>query len=229
MPIFTNDYPAARMVTIAIIGGSGPEGRGLGLRFAIAGHAVVLGSRDAARANEAAGAVAALSPGAAVSGALNADAARAAEWVVLSVPYEGLDDTVRALAPSLDGKMVVSVVAPLAFEGGQPRAVLVPEWSAPEFVQGLVPTAQVPSAFHNLSAKELLKPHERFAGGVIVCGDDAQAKADTVGLVNVIQDLRGVDGGPLSNSRIVEELTALLLYVNMRAKSRATIKLLGLD
>ena len=217
------------MATIAIIGGSGLEGRGLGLRFAMGGHSVVLGSRDAARGHEAAAAVTALIPGAAVSGALNADAADTAEWVVLSVPYEGLDDTVRALAPSLDGKMVVSVVAPLAFEGGQPHAVLVPEGSAAELVQRLVPGAQVTSAFHNLSAKELLKPDERLAGDVIVCGGGAQAKADTLGLVNIIQDLRGVDGGPLSNSRIVEELTALLLHVNMRAKSRATIKLLGLD
>lgn len=229
MPIFTNGYPAPPMATIAIIGGSGLEGRGLGLRFAMGGHAVILGSRDAARGREAADAVAALSPGAAVSGALNADAARAAEWVVLSVPYEGLDDTVRSLAPSLDGKPVVSVVAPLAFEGGQPRAVLVPEGSAAELVQQLAPGSRVTSAFHNLSAKELLKPDERLNGDVIVCGDDAQAKTDTLGLVNIIRDLRGVDGGPLSNSRIVEELTALLLYVNMRAKSRATIKLLGLD
>ena len=216
------------MATIGIIGGSGMEGRGLGLRFALAGHSVILGSRDAGRAQEAAGAVTAIASGVPVSGALNPDAAAQSDWVVLSVPHEGLADMVRALAPQLDGKVVISVVAPLDFDGGVPSAVLLPEGSAAELVQGLLPDSRVTSAFHNLSAKELLKVDEDIEGDVIVCGDDAEAKGLTIGLAAAIPNLRGIDGGPVRNSRAVEEMTALLLYVNKKAKSRATIKLLGL-
>ncbi len=216
------------MTTIAIIGGSGPEGRGLGLRWAMAGHQVILGSRDAARAAEAASSVAALSEGISISGALNADAARDAEWAVVSVPFEGLDVTVTDLAPHLAGKLVVSVVAPLAFEGGAASAIDVPEGSAAELMQQRLPSSRVTSGFQSLSAKELLNPDKALEGDIIVCGDDAQAKADTIGLAHAIAHLRGIDGGPLANSRTLEGLTALLLYVNRKAKSRATIQLLGL-
>lgn len=225
---FTCHYPVVAMRTIAIIGGSGPEGRGLGLRWAMAGHHIILGSRDADRAAEAADGLAALREGISVSGALNAEAARAAEWVAVSVPFEGLDATVSELALHLAGKLVISVVAPLAFEEGMASAVAVPEGSAAELMQQRLPSSRVTSGFQNLSAKELLQPDKALDGDIIICGDDEQAKADTIGLAEAIASLRGIDGGPLANSRTVEGLTALLLYVNRKAKGRATVRLLGL-
>jgi len=214
--------------TIAIIGGSGPEGRGLGLRFAIAGHPVILGSRDAQRAREAADGLLAIHAGIPVSGAMNADAASRADWVVLSVPYEGLRSTVTDLAPSLAGKMVISVVAPINFTDGNPRPVLVPEGSAAALTQSLLPESKVTSAFHNLSARELLKPDEMLHGDIIVNGDDRDARLATMRLAEDVKSLRGVDGGPLANARCVEEFTSLLLYINRTYKKRSTVKILGI-
>ena len=216
------------MTSIAIIGGTGPEGRGLGLRFAMAGHRVVLGSRDAGRAAEAAASVLQLAPGLPVTGIANADAVRDADWVVLSVPYNGLAPTVQALAPSLAGKLVISVVAPLSFDGGRPRAVFVPEGSAAQQVAALLPESQVASAFHHLSAQDLLDPEHPLECDVIVCADVPEAKQQVMDLAGRLKGLRPVDGGSLENSRYVEELTALLLHVNRRYKTRASVRLLGL-
>ena len=216
------------MATIAIIGGTGPEGRGLGLRFAMAGHQVILGSRDAGRAQEAAETLLQLRPGLPVSGAVNADAAGGAQWVVLSVPYRGLAATVEALAPLLAGKLVISVVAPLAFEGGRPSAIPVLEGSAAEQVANLVPEGRVVSAFHHLSAPDLLDPAKELEGDVIVCGGAQDDKREVMALAEQVRSVRAVDGGPLENSRYVEELTALLLSINRRYKARSTIRLMGL-
>ena len=216
------------MATIAIIGGTGPEGRGLGLRWAMAGHSVVLGSRSAARGAEAANEIRELAPGIDVGGAENEDAVNAADWVVLSVPYEGLDSTVLTLGHALEGKIIICVVAPLDFTGGRPRALSIAEGSAAELVQERIPGARVTSAFQNLSAHELLEPGKVLEGDVLVCGDDVEAKAHTIDLADSMKDLRGIDGGPLANSRTVEGLTALILHVNRQTKGRATVKLLGI-
>ena len=213
---------------IAIIGGTGPEGRGLGLRFAMAGYPIVIGSRDAGRAAETAQGLLAVRDGLPVTGASNDEAAAEADWVLLSVPFEGLAATAKGLAPLLAGKLVTSVVAPLAFEGPNARAVEVPEGSAAEMVAGLLPDSRVSSAFHNLSARELLKPDLAIEGDVAVCADDEDARAQTIELVGSIRSLRGVNAGGLANSRYVEELTALLLNVNRLHKARSTIKFLGL-
>ena len=214
--------------TIAIIGGSGPEGRGLALRFAMAGYPIVIGSRDAGRANEAAKGLLDIKGGLPITGAANEDAAANADWTLLSVPYEGLEATTRALAPHLAGKTVTSVVAPLTFEGGVAKAVRVPEGSAAELVASLLPDSRVTSAFHNLSARDLLKPDQVLEGDVVVCGNDEGARKATVELAQSIKSLRGVDVGDLSNSRYIEDLTALLLNVNRRYKAHSTIKLVGL-
>jgi 8-hydroxy-5-deazaflavin:NADPH oxidoreductase len=214
--------------TIAVIGGSGPEGRGLALRFAMAGYPIIIGSRDAGRASEAAQGLLEIKAGLPITGAANEDAAQQAEWTLLSVPYDGLEATTKALAPYLAGKIVTSVVAPLAFEGGVARAVAVPQGSAAELVAGLLPDSRISSAFHNLSARDLLKPDMELDGDVVVCGNDDDARAQTVELAASIKSLRGVDAGDLSNSRYVEDLTALLLNVNKRYKAHSTIKLVGL-
>ncbi len=214
--------------TIAIIGGTGPEGRGLALRFAMAGYPVIIGSRDAGRAGEAVSGLLDIKEGLPITGAANPDAADAAEWVVLSVPYDGLEATAKGLAEHLGGKMVISVVAPLEFENGAAKAPIVPQGSAAELVQQLLPLSTVTSAFHNLSSRELLKPGLELEGDVAVCGNDAEARQRTVELANAIPSLRGVDTGPLSNSRYIEDLTALLLNINKLHKSHSTIKFVGL-
>jgi NADPH-dependent F420 reductase len=214
--------------TIAVIGGSGPEGRGLALRFAMAGYPIIIGSRDAGRALESAQGLLEIKAGLPITGAANEEAAQQADWTLLSVPYEGLEATTNALAPYLAGKMVTSVVAPLAFEGGVARAVAVPQGSAAELVAGLLPDSRISSAFHNLSARDLLKPDMVLDGDVVVCGNEDDVRAQTVELAASIKSLRGVDAGDLSNSRYVEDLTALLLNVNKRYKAHSTIKLVGL-
>ena len=214
--------------TLAIVGGSGPEGRGLALRFAMAGYPIIIGSRDAGRALEAAQGLLDIKAGLPITGAANADAARQADWTLLAVPYDGLESTTQALAPVLAGKIVTSVVAPLAFEGGVAKAVAVPQGSAAELVASLLPDSRVTSAFHNLSARDLLKPDMELDGDVVVCGNDGEARAQTVELAASIKSLRGVDAGDLSNSRYVEDLTALLLNVNKLYKAHSTIKLIGL-
>lgn len=214
--------------TIAVIGGSGPEGRGLALRFAMAGYPIIIGSRDAGRASEAAQGLLEIKEGLPITGAANEDAAQQADWTLLSVPYDGLEATTTALAPYLAGKIVTSVVAPLAFEGGVARAVVVPQGSAAELVAGLLPESHISSAFHNLSARDLLKPDRVLDGDVVVCGNDDDARAQTIELAESIKSLRGVDAGGLTNSRYVEDLTALLLNVNKRYKAHSTIKLVGL-
>ena len=108
------------------------------------------------------------------------------------------------------------------------KAVDVPEGSAAELVAALLPDSRVTSAFHSLSARELLKPDEVLEGDVVVCGNDEEARRATVELAASIESLRGVDAGDLSNSRYVEGLTALLLNVNRRYKARSTIKFIGL-
>jgi len=214
--------------TIAIIGGSGPEGRGLALRFAIAGYPIIIGSRDAGRASEAAQGLLEIRAGLPITGAANEDAASQADWTLLSVPYDGLEATTLALAPVLAGKIVTSVVAPLAFEAGTAHGVVVPQGSAAELVAGLLPDSKISSAFHNLSARDLLKPDMELEGDVIVCGNDDVARGQTVELANSLKNLRGVDVGDLANSRYIEDLTALLLNVNKRYKAHSTIKLVGL-
>ena len=213
--------------TIAIVGGSGPEGRGLALRFAMAGYPIVIGSREASRGADAAKGLLDIKGGLPITGGTNAEAADYADWVLLSVPYEGLRSIVEELAPRLAGKLVTSVVAPMAFEGGQARAVEAPEGSAAELVAGLLPTSRVTSAFQSLSARELLKPDAELEGDVAVCGDDEGARRETAELAASIRSLRGVEVGGLANSRYVENLTALLVNVNRLHKTHSTIRFVG--
>jgi NADPH-dependent F420 reductase len=194
----------------------------------MAGYPIVIGSRDAGRASDAANGLLEIKGGLPITGAANEDAAAKADWTLLSVPYEGLEATTKALAPQLTGKIVTSVVAPLTFEGGVAKAVQVPQGSAAELVAGLLPDSRISSAFHNLSARDLLKPDRALEGDVIVCGNDEDARKQTVQLAESIKSLRGVDVGDLSNSRYIEDLTALLLNVNKRYKAHSTIKLVGL-
>ncbi|MXZ63568.1 MAG: NADPH-dependent F420 reductase [Chloroflexi bacterium] len=217
--------------TIAIIGGTGPEGRGLASRFALAGHRVIIGSRDAARGASVAAAVAATLAGrdgaGPVEGASNADAATAGEIAVVTVPFEGHRSTLEALVGELAGKIVVDAVVPVRFERG-PRPVEVAEGSATEQAAAVLPDSRVVGAFHNLAAESLLDLDAPVLADVHVTGRDADAKQAVSALAEQIEGVRAVDAGPLRYSRFVEGLTVLLIGVNMRHRARTHVRIEGL-
>ena len=213
---------------IGFIGGTGPEGKGLALRFAMAGERVAIGSRDAQRAQDAAHEVRELQVGLSVSGRLNEQVADESDIVFISVPYSGHRPTLESLGDRLDGKLVVDVVAPLRFSRGVASAVEVEEGSAAQQAQILLPNSKVVGAFHNLSAGDLMRPNVAIVSDVIVCADDKEAKIRVMELAESINAVRAVDGGGLQNSRYVEELTALLLNINRIYKAHSTIKIVGI-
>lgn len=218
------------MFTIAIIGGTGPQGKGLGYRFAKAGHAVLLGSRSEERAIDAADELQARLVGTgSVIGVTNAKAAEAADLVLLAVPYDGHDDIVAELADRMHGKVVVSCVNPLGFDKSGPFGLDLGPTSAAEQAQALAPGALVVGAFHHLSAASLISEadvldHE----DVLVCGDDSTAKAVVMELAATVTGKQGIDAGHLRLARQLEPLTAVLISVNRRYKTRSGIAVTGL-
>jgi NADPH-dependent F420 reductase len=214
---------------LAFLGGTGPEGKGLALRLALAGEVVVIGSRDAQRAREAADSLARLAPSARVQGAENAQAAARAEIVFLTVPYEGQRPLLELLREQLRGKVVVDVIAPMRFERGRgASAVEVAAGSAAQEAQELLPDSLVVSAFQNVSAEELQNPEVTMEGDVLVCSDHRPAKGLIMGLVWKIPNLRPVDAGGLANSKYVEQITPLLVNINRIYKIHAGIKIVGI-
>jgi len=206
---------------IAILGGTGDQGLGLALRFAKAGRRVVIGSRKADRAVAAAEEVRQAVPDAEVSGHENSEAAVQAPIVILSVPFEHTAGTVKAIKEVLaEDQILVSMAVPLATAVGDGAVRTVGIWqgSAAELVQSLVPAGvHVISAFQNVSAHRLRDLGEPVECDVVVSGKKAP-RARIMELCQLIPGLRGVDGGPLANARIVEEMTALLIGMNMRYK-----------
>ncbi|NUR10133.1 MAG: NADPH-dependent F420 reductase [Nocardioidaceae bacterium] len=214
---------------IAVIGGTGPQGRGLGYRWARHGHRVVLGSRSAERAEQTAAEISDRLHDARVTGATNADAVADADVVVLSVPYDGHDDLVASLADRLAGKVVVSCVNPLGFDKQGPYSLDVPGGSAAETAAALAPEARVVGAFHHVSAPLLwgdadYLDHE----DVLVCGDDADAKQVAIELARAVTSRDGVDAGRLRIARQLEPWTAVLISINKRYKTRSGIAVSGL-
>ncbi len=214
-------------MNLSFIGGTGPEGKGLAYRFALAGHELVIGSRSRERGEAAAREIAERVPNSTVRGADNADAAREGTIVVLTVPFAAQADTLPALREALDGKIVVSTAVPLSFEGGKPAMLPVAEGSAAEQAQALLPGARVVGAFHNLGAAKLWEGDAPLEQDVIVCADDADAKREISSLAEQIRGVRVVDGGPLASSRYVEGITVLLVNVNRRYKSLAGVRIVG--
>ena len=206
---------------LGFIGGTGPLGRGLGLRLAAAGHDVVLGSRDASRAVQAADELG-------VHGAENAAACDAAEVIFVTVPFGGQDRALPPLAEACAGKIVVSTVVPMGFDARGPHPVIVHEGSAAEQCQVLMPDARVVSGFHLVPAPKLLKPAVVVEMDVPLCGDDADAVDVVAGLTREINALRPVLAGPLRLSSSVEGLTPLLLSVNKRYKAHTGVRFAGL-
>jgi NADPH-dependent F420 reductase len=208
---------------IAILGGTGDQGLGLALRFAAAGRRIFIGSRVLERAVAAAEQVREAVSGADVTGLLNPDASGRAPVVILSVPFEHTAGTVKQIKGSLvAGQIVVSMAVPLATAIGDGAARTVGVWqgSCAELVAALLPPGvEVVSAFQNVSAHRLQHLAESVDCDVVVSGGSEPRKL-VMGLCSLVPGLRAVDGGPLSNARIVEQLTALMIGLNVRYKVR---------
>ena len=217
-------------LTVGILGGTGDQGRGLAYRFARAGQRVVIGSRSAERGAAAAAEVATM-PGvvAEVSGGANGQAAHDADLVIVAVPWEGHAETVSALRDPLSGKVVVDCVNPLGFDKQGPYAVRVPEGSAAQQTESLLPSSRVCAAFHHVSSALLADPAvDSVDMDVLVLGDDREAVDLVIALANRIEGARGVYAGRLRNAGQVEALTANLIAINRRYKSHAGIRITGL-
>jgi NADPH-dependent F420 reductase len=217
---------------IAIIGGTGPAGMGLGLRWARAGETIIIGSRDEQRARQAAAAIQQRVGGQAnVSGMENGQACAAADILMLTVPFESQASVLRQLKPAITaGSTLIDATVPLAAGvGGRPSRTLgVWQGSAAQQAAELVPEeVSVVAAFHNVSA-ELLGGDAPLDCDVIVCSDDRDAAQLTRDLAVKIPGVRAVDGGKLENARIVEQITALLIGMNIRHKGHAGIRITGL-
>lgn len=215
-------------MTLAFIGGTGPEGLGLAIRLAAAGEEIVIGSRSSERAAEAAGKVKAAVPAASVSGALNAEAVRRGDIVFLTVPYGGQRDTLLGLQEAIGQRLVVSTVVPLLFQKGVISMLLVQEGSAAQEAQALLPEATVVAAFQNLSAGHLQDLAHSVEADVLVCSDHAEAKRTVMALAEKIAGARAVNAGPLANARHVEGITALLLTINRLYKTETEVRITGL-
>ena len=215
--------------TIAVVGGTGPQGKGLAYRFAKHGHDVVIGSRSAERAAEAAAAIAARGVSGSVTGAANEETLARADVVLLAVPYDGHDDLVAALAGGLAGKVVVSCVNPLGFDKQGPYGLDVPGGSAAETAAALVPSARLVGAFHHVSAVTLWGEEEYLDHeDVLVCGDDVDAKQVAIELARAVVSRDGVDAGKLRIARQLEPWTAVLISINKRYKTRSGTAISGL-
>ena len=214
--------------TIAIIGGTGAEGKGLALRFAHAGHEVIIGSRDAGKAAAAADAVNAATGSSRASGADNAGAAAGAGIAVLTVPYAAQLGMAMALLPQLRGKILIDATVPLV-PPKVSRVQLPPGGSAVANLQAaLGGEVRVVAAFQNVSAHHLADLSHAVDCDVLVCGDESDACDVAIGIANSI-GLRGLYAGPIGNAAAAEALTSLLIAINRRYKASGSgIRITGL-
>ncbi|MFJ6844926.1 NADPH-dependent F420 reductase [Streptomyces griseoluteus] len=214
------DLPDVSGLTVGVIGGTGPQGKGLAYRLAKAGQKVIVGSRSADRAHAAAEEL-----GHGVEGADNAETARRSDVVIVAVPWDGHADTLKSLREDLAGKLVVDCVNPLGFDKQGAYALTVEEGSAAQQAEALLPDSRVTAAFHHLSAVLLEDPDiEEIDTDVMVLGDK-RADTDIVqALAARIPGMRGVFAGRLRNAHQVEGLVANLISTNRRYKAHAGLR-----
>ncbi|MGY1924074.1 NADPH-dependent F420 reductase [Modestobacter sp. SYSU DS0903] len=219
-------------LVVGVLGGTGPQGRGLAVRLTAAGQRVLLGSRDVERAEQVAAEVVTRAGAAAgggevwVRGGSNTDVAGAADLVVVAVPYAGHADTLAELATSLAGKVVVDCVVPMGWDELGAYVLDVPEGSVCQQAAVLLPDSFVVGAFHHLSAvllEDLSRP--TLDGDVMVVGDTREATDVVQALAGRLPGMRGVYAGRLRNARQVEALTINLVSVNRRYKAHAGIRI----
>jgi len=218
--------------TIAIVGGTGPAGTGLALRWAGAGETVIIGSRDAARAEQAAETIRKrVGTNAQVSGMENSAACQASDLLVLTVPFDGQAALLKQLKPAIhSGSILIDATVPLAASigGRASRTLGVWQGSAAQQTAELVPKGvSVVAAFQNVSA-DVLNSDDEVDCDVIVCCDDPSATQIAMELAAKISGVRAIDGGKLENARLVEQITALLIGLNIRHKGHGGIRITGL-
>ncbi|MEO6822179.1 MAG: NADPH-dependent F420 reductase [Candidatus Nanopelagicales bacterium] len=221
------ELPDVSGLVVGVLGGTGPQGRGLARRLALAGQEVVLGSRDAARASTAAAELRQADEGAVlVHGADNLECASRADVVVVAVPWEGHGALLAHLSGALSGKVVIDCVNPLGFDKQGAYSLLVPEGSAAQQASALLPNSRVVAAFHHVSAVLLLDPEVDVLDlDVLVVGDDRGATDIAQALAARIAGFRGVYAGRLRNAHQIEALTANLISVNRRYKIHAGVRI----
>jgi NADPH-dependent F420 reductase len=214
-------------MNIAILGGTGKEGAGLATRWAIAGHSIIIGSRDPGRAHDKAVELRDKAHKIPIVGHGNAEAAGLGEVVVIALPAAGLATTLPEVRDGCRGKVVISTVVPLTF-GGPRLFTPPPEGSAAELVQALLPEARVVAAFHHIAAHELSSTDHPIDCDLLTCGGDAEAR-NVVTELGRAMGLRSLDVGPLTNAGPVESITAVLATINRRYKVKNSgIKITGL-
>ncbi|HWO16911.1 MAG TPA: NADPH-dependent F420 reductase [Solirubrobacterales bacterium] len=222
----------ADLAPIPIVGGTGALGAGLARRWAKAGVPIVLGSRSAERAEEAAAKICEAVPGAEVEGLLNEEAAKRGEIVFLTVPFRAQSENLNNLRDALrPGQILVDCTVPLAaaVSGKATRSLGVWQGSAAQQAQEMVPEGvTVVSALHTVGAPTLADLDAELGEDILVCGDRKADKARIARLIELIPGLRAINAGPLEMARIVEQLTPMLISVNVRYKAHAGIRLTGL-
>ncbi len=215
---------------LAVVGGTGSEGRGLALRFAAAGASVVIGSRDASRAADVAATLSTRLPSASIEGTDNHSAIASCDVVVLAVAFVHAADTVAAHREAFrPGALVLDVTVPLVFEGGKPRHVELAEGSSAEQLRALLPEhVRLACAFKTLPAWLLEHVDEPLDCDDFICGDTKDSREAAAAIVGRIPGLRPIDAGPLDSARILERMTLLAVRLNKRYKThRSRFKVLG--
>jgi 8-hydroxy-5-deazaflavin:NADPH oxidoreductase len=211
--------------TVAVLGGTGPQGRGLARRFAAAGLPVVIGSRSAERADSTASELSEATGGP-VTGAANADAAAQGDIVIVAVPWDGHKELLEELAPVLEGKIVVDCVNPMGFDKQGAFALEVEEGSAAQQAEAVLPNSRVVAAFHHVSAVLLEDPSvDSMDTDVMVLGDDREATDLVRELAGKIPGMRGIYAGRLRNAHQVEALTCNLISINRRYKAHSGVRI----
>jgi NADPH-dependent F420 reductase len=221
--IMSDELRDVGALSIGILGGTGNQGKGLARRFALAGHSVLIGSRSASRAQEAAGSLGAGLP---LRGAENAVVASEADAVIVAVRWDGHRSLLEPLRSELDGKMVIDCVNPLGFDKQGAFALEVEEGSAAQQAAALLTGSRVVAAFHHVSAVLLLDPEVTEVDlDVLVLGDDREATDTVQALASRIPGVRGIYGGRLRNAHQIEAFTANLISINRRYKAHAGLRI----
>lgn len=216
--------PDLATLTIAVLGGTGPQGRGLARRFAQSGLAVIIGGRNAVRSTEAADKLSA-ELGLSIAGTDNLTAAQNGDIVLVVVPWEGHAELLTELKPALAGKLVVDCVNPLGFDKQGAYALKVEEGSATEQAAAILTESTVVGAFHSVSAVLLEDPEVTDLNtDILVLGDDREATDLVQALADTLPGARGVYGGRIRNAHQVEALTANLISINRRYKAHAGVR-----
>lgn len=213
--------PDVSGLSVGVLGGTGEQGRGLARRLAMAGHRVVIGSRDGARA-----AIIAAEIGHGVEGMANEECARATDVVIVAVPWDGHGALLESLRDALSGRVVVDCVNPLGFDKQGAYALPVAEGSAAQQAAALLPDSRVVAAFHHISAVLLLDESvDTIDTDVLVLGDDREATDTVQAIAGLVPGMRGIYGGRLRNAGQVEAFTANLISMNRRYKAHAGVRI----